>query len=60
MAISIIDRDIDFYKGEIERAGKALRECRPEKEHLWARRIARAADVFNALKEYKIALERET
>jgi hypothetical protein len=50
--MTIIDRHIEFYAGEVEYCEKRLRECEPREELYWKRRRNLAREVWQALKAY--------
>jgi hypothetical protein len=45
----IIDRDADFYAGEVEECTRRLCRCRPEHEDYWKRRRDLAQSVHDRL-----------
>lgn len=53
---TIIDRDIEFYGGEVERANDALFRCFPKDEARHMERRNAAEAVVLALMEYKKVL----
>lgn len=59
MAQSIIDRDREFYMGEVERIVRDLRECHPAEEPIYQERRSAAIEVVMALARYAAALKLE-
>lgn len=55
--MKIIDRDIEFYKGETERLERERRECDVAHEEYYNRGIWLAKDVLARLQSYKIWVE---
>jgi hypothetical protein len=51
--VRIIDRDIDFYEGEIERLQSELRRCLPSQEKRLSHLLDRVVHVRDALRRYK-------
>ncbi|TAM91144.1 hypothetical protein EPN42_04595 [bacterium] len=56
MSTRIIDRDIDFYQGEVEAARDALRRCTPGNEPVYEARAIRANAIVLALEAYRSEL----
>jgi hypothetical protein len=53
----IIDRDIAFYEGDKEEWKRKLRECAPNQELAYQRRLYATERVVIALEAYKEALK---
>jgi hypothetical protein len=54
--MTIIERDISFYKGQTEEYRRALAQCHPDKENGVRALIGYTQDVVNALKRLAVAL----
>ena len=54
--MSIIERDLEFYRGEVERLRDDLRRCHPDDEStIWAKMML-ATRVVVSLRDYALAL----
>jgi hypothetical protein len=53
MEKSIIDRDIEFYTGEVERLWDSYKKCKPSNEKEYVEKWLVVNKVLGALKEYK-------
>ncbi len=53
----IIDRDIDFYNGEVERCISGLQSCPSGYEPAWSSMLICAMQVSRALESYRAALD---
>jgi hypothetical protein len=56
MTIRIIDRDISFYEGEIERTTSRIRTCLAADECFWKDLREAAIEVVTGLRKYREAL----
>jgi len=54
--MSIIERDVEFYEGQLEEERRRLRQCAVTDEAALKYRIECCAAVVAALKEYAISL----
>ena len=54
--MAIIERDLEFYRGEIEQLRDDLRRCHPYDEATIQARIALVTRIVDALRDYALAL----
>jgi hypothetical protein len=54
--MTIIERDIKFYRGQVEEEAACRRHCMPQDEKLYASRLDACIAVVVALKEYAALL----